>query len=175
MKALSKPSTSFLKMEILRFEKELFRHKFLENSWCINFAINFSLYKRKLRSLKILSLDFNQNPSKSLNEKPLQNTQNWPKSEPKFDPNLPKDTMRKKFAFKIHSKISKMTPKTKNTSKFDHFRVQFKDPYFSKDAMRKKIRSKKPPKTSPENPKMWKFLQYFLWPTFLSYGHFRKP
>ena len=96
-----------------------------------------------------------------MNEKPLRNTQNWPKSEPDFDPNLPKDTMRKKFAFKIHSKISKMTPKTKNTLKFDHFRVQFKDPYFSKDAMRKKIRSKKAPKNfsrRPQNVKIFTIL-----------------
>ena len=69
--------------------------------------------------------------------------------------------MRKKFAFKIHSKISKMTPKTKNTSKFDHFRVQFKDPYFSKDAMRKKIRSKNTPKNfsrKPQNVKIFTIL-----------------
>ena len=122
-----------------------------ENSWCINFAINFSLYKRKLRSLKILSLEI-KILLRVWMENPLQNTQNWPKSEPDFDPNLPKDTMRKKFAFKIHSKISKMTPKTKNTLKFDHFRVQFKDPYFSKDAMRKKIRSKKAPKNFSRRP-----------------------
>ena len=70
--------------------------------------------------------------------------------------------MRKKFAFKIHSKISKMTPKTKNTLKFDHFRVQFKDPYFSKDAMRKKIRSKNTPKNlSWETPKCENFYNTF--------------
>ena len=54
-----------------------------------------------------------------------------------------------------------MTPKTKNTLKFDHFRVQFKDPYFSKDAMRKKIRPKKAPKNlswKPQNVKIFTIL-----------------
>ena len=84
------------------------------------------------------------------------------------------DLYRRHKWFKIHSKISKMTPKTKNTLKFDHFRVQFKDPYFSKDAMRKKIRPKKAPKNLSRNPKMWKFAQYFLWPTFFCYRSFSK-